>query len=262
MGTRETRTQEALVAARPRTPYRAGQCVLVAKASVFNSLLESFDHVLVCGYGIRSPDRSVPHVRIGKPTAAEVEVLRMKYDCMSPNLGRASSSMACAARSLSTLAPITKYSACPSWEVPPRLLAYKTESDETATVVVVVAETDVLVLVDPPTVDVDSAEEGDCGCVHPETATTANARIRASATPHGANRGISALASCLPRSPRTPPRINHPHHMPCPAKATAAGRGPRGPKPPLAPGISTGGPSHHRWRRAARRGLRPRPERR
>ena len=42
MGTRETRTQEALVAAlraRPRTPYRAGQCVLVAKASILNSLL-------------------------------------------------------------------------------------------------------------------------------------------------------------------------------------------------------------------------------
>ena len=37
----ETRTQEALVAAlraRPRTPYRAGQCVLVAKASILNSL--------------------------------------------------------------------------------------------------------------------------------------------------------------------------------------------------------------------------------
>jgi len=43
MAARETRTQEALVAAlraRPRTPYRAGQCVLVAKASIFNSLLE------------------------------------------------------------------------------------------------------------------------------------------------------------------------------------------------------------------------------
>jgi len=43
MGKRETRTQEALVAAlraRPRTPYRAGQCVLEAKASIFNSLLE------------------------------------------------------------------------------------------------------------------------------------------------------------------------------------------------------------------------------
>jgi hypothetical protein len=43
MGECETRTQEALVAAlraRPRTPYRAGQCVLVAKASVLNSLLE------------------------------------------------------------------------------------------------------------------------------------------------------------------------------------------------------------------------------
>ena len=42
MGTRETRTQEALVAAlraRPRTPYRAVQCLLVAKASIFNSLL-------------------------------------------------------------------------------------------------------------------------------------------------------------------------------------------------------------------------------
>jgi len=41
MGRRETRTQEALVAAlraRPRTPYRAGQCVLVAKASILNSL--------------------------------------------------------------------------------------------------------------------------------------------------------------------------------------------------------------------------------
>ena len=43
MGKRETRTQEALVAAlraRPRTPYRAGQCVLVAEASVVNSLLD------------------------------------------------------------------------------------------------------------------------------------------------------------------------------------------------------------------------------
>jgi hypothetical protein len=42
MGERETRTQEALVAAlraRPRTPYRAGQCVLGAKASIFSSLL-------------------------------------------------------------------------------------------------------------------------------------------------------------------------------------------------------------------------------
>ena len=41
MGTRETRTQGALVAAlraRPRTPCRAGQCVLVAKASILNSL--------------------------------------------------------------------------------------------------------------------------------------------------------------------------------------------------------------------------------
>jgi hypothetical protein len=41
MGKRETRTQEALVAAlraRPRTPYRADQCVLVAKASFFSSL--------------------------------------------------------------------------------------------------------------------------------------------------------------------------------------------------------------------------------
>jgi hypothetical protein len=43
MGVSETRTQGALVAAlraRPRTPYRAVQCVLVAKASIFNSLLE------------------------------------------------------------------------------------------------------------------------------------------------------------------------------------------------------------------------------
>ena len=42
MGERERRTQEALVAAlraRPRTLYRAGQCVLVAKASLFSSLL-------------------------------------------------------------------------------------------------------------------------------------------------------------------------------------------------------------------------------
>jgi hypothetical protein len=42
MGKCETRTQEALVAAlraRPRTPYRAGQCALGAKASIFNSLL-------------------------------------------------------------------------------------------------------------------------------------------------------------------------------------------------------------------------------
>jgi hypothetical protein len=42
MGKRETRTQEALVAAlraRPRTPYRAARCVLVAEASIFNSLL-------------------------------------------------------------------------------------------------------------------------------------------------------------------------------------------------------------------------------
>ena len=43
MGKCETRTQEALVAAlrgRPRTPYRAAQCVLGAKASLFSSLLE------------------------------------------------------------------------------------------------------------------------------------------------------------------------------------------------------------------------------
>jgi len=42
MGERETRTQGALVAAlraRPRTLYRAVQCVLGAKASIFNSLL-------------------------------------------------------------------------------------------------------------------------------------------------------------------------------------------------------------------------------
>jgi len=42
MGERVTRTRGALVAAlraRPRTPYRAVQCVLVAKASIFNSLL-------------------------------------------------------------------------------------------------------------------------------------------------------------------------------------------------------------------------------
>jgi hypothetical protein len=42
MGKRETRTQEALVAAlraRPRTPYRADQCVLGAKASIFSSPL-------------------------------------------------------------------------------------------------------------------------------------------------------------------------------------------------------------------------------
>jgi hypothetical protein len=40
MGEREKRTQEALVAAvraRPRTLYRAGQRVLVAKASLFSS---------------------------------------------------------------------------------------------------------------------------------------------------------------------------------------------------------------------------------
>ena len=42
MGEGETRTQEALVAAlraRPRTPYRAVQCVLGAKASILSSLL-------------------------------------------------------------------------------------------------------------------------------------------------------------------------------------------------------------------------------
>ena len=42
MGAGERRTQEALVAAlrvRPRTPYRPGQCVLVAKASLFSGLL-------------------------------------------------------------------------------------------------------------------------------------------------------------------------------------------------------------------------------
>ena len=41
MGECETRTQEVLVAAlraRPRTLYRAVQCVLEAKASIFNSL--------------------------------------------------------------------------------------------------------------------------------------------------------------------------------------------------------------------------------
>ena len=44
LGEGETRTQEALVAAlraRPRTPYRAVQCALGAKASIFNSLLET-----------------------------------------------------------------------------------------------------------------------------------------------------------------------------------------------------------------------------
>gem|GEM_PF-2304745 len=43
MGERETRTRGALVAAlraRPRTPYRAVQCVLAAKASIFNSLID------------------------------------------------------------------------------------------------------------------------------------------------------------------------------------------------------------------------------
>ena len=43
MGERETRTRGAIVAAlrsRPRTPYRAVQCVLGAKASIFNSLLD------------------------------------------------------------------------------------------------------------------------------------------------------------------------------------------------------------------------------
>jgi len=43
MGECETRTQGALVAAlraRPRTPYRAVQCVLGAKASLFSSLLD------------------------------------------------------------------------------------------------------------------------------------------------------------------------------------------------------------------------------
>ena len=48
MGEREGRTQEALVAAlraRPRTQYRAGQCVLGAKASLFSSLLaRPLDH--------------------------------------------------------------------------------------------------------------------------------------------------------------------------------------------------------------------------
>jgi hypothetical protein len=41
MDTCETRTQEARVAAlraRPRTPHRAVQCVMVAKALIFNSL--------------------------------------------------------------------------------------------------------------------------------------------------------------------------------------------------------------------------------
>jgi hypothetical protein len=48
MGKRETRTQEALVAAlraRPRTPYPAAQCVLVAKASIFSSLLAVRRHL-------------------------------------------------------------------------------------------------------------------------------------------------------------------------------------------------------------------------
>ena len=52
MGKRETRTQEALVAAlraRPRTPCRAGQCVLVAKASIFNSLIGSRTRPFRCG---------------------------------------------------------------------------------------------------------------------------------------------------------------------------------------------------------------------
>ena len=60
----------------------------------------------------------------------------MKYDCMSPNRGVAPSSTACASGSLATLAPITKYSASPSWEVPPRLSAYAMESEERVTDVV------------------------------------------------------------------------------------------------------------------------------
>ncbi len=61
MGKGERRTQEALVAAlrvRPRTTYRPGQCVLVAKASVFSSLLQP---------------QAVEHARVGTPVLAHLD---------------------------------------------------------------------------------------------------------------------------------------------------------------------------------------------
>ena len=61
----ETRTQEALVAAlraRPRTPYCAGQCILVAKASFFNSLLDRVSTMALEHSRVRAGEhRSVVH---------------------------------------------------------------------------------------------------------------------------------------------------------------------------------------------------------
>ncbi len=71
MGKRETRTQEALVAAlraRPRTPYRTVQCVLGAKASIFSSLTGS----VVPGRGAEDgdcvePPRAARHLYVHVP---------------------------------------------------------------------------------------------------------------------------------------------------------------------------------------------------
>src|SRR4030042_4409729 len=77
-GERKTRTQGALVAAlraRPRTSYRAVRRVLVAKASIFNSLLEdqhgadddkeAHEHdrrVVLHAPGLSRPDDPAPEV--------------------------------------------------------------------------------------------------------------------------------------------------------------------------------------------------------
>jgi hypothetical protein len=137
--------------------------------------------------------------------------------------------MACAACSLSTLAPMTKYSVSPSWEVPPRLLAYVMESDETARVVVVVGA--VLEDVTPAVgagpavvavvevkllaVDNDEAEEGTgCCCAHPETAaTTASPASRTSRTAHGLGTDIPVLILCPLHQPiQTSPRRRRAQH--------------------------------------------------
>ncbi len=71
MGERERRTQEAFVAAlraRPRTSYRAGQCVLVAEASLFSSLLGPHQHTgtapLRTTSSVTEPHQYVPHLAV------------------------------------------------------------------------------------------------------------------------------------------------------------------------------------------------------
>jgi len=54
--------QDAVVVvlrARPRTPHRAGQCVLVAKASIFNSLLQPDPDYRISGARLTTTAASV-----------------------------------------------------------------------------------------------------------------------------------------------------------------------------------------------------------